>query len=149
MIKRIIILVFFTTFLFSSTFEVNKKVDNFSLLDQFDKTHTVNSDIKTIIVSFEKGTGADINEFLNKKPRDFLEKNQAVFIANIAQMPSIITSMFALPKMRKYKHTILLIYDEEDKRFVQKDDYSTLYKLEDGVIKSISYIKKEDLEKVF
>jgi hypothetical protein len=149
MIKRIIILVFFTTYLFSNTFEVNKKVDNFSLSDQFDKTHTVNSDIKTIIVSFEKGTGADINEFLNKKPRDFLEKNQAVFIANIAQMPSIITSMFALPKMRKYKHTILLIYDEDDKRFVQKDDYSTLYKLEDGVIKSISYIKKEDLEKVF
>jgi len=149
MIKKLILLVLFTTYLFSNGFEVNKKLSNFTLVDQFDKTHTVTSDTKTIIVSFEKGTGADINEFLSKKPEDFLQKNQAVFIANISGMPSIITSMFALPKMRKYKHNILLIYDEDDKRFIQKDDYSTLYKLEDGVIKSISYINKEDLEKSF
>ncbi|KAB7892912.1 hypothetical protein [Poseidonibacter ostreae] len=149
MIKKLIIFVLFTTYLFSNTFEVNKKIDNFSLVDQFDKKHTVKNDIKIIIVSFEKGTGADINEFLSKKPSDFLVTNQAVFIADISGMPSIITSMFALPKMRKYKHTILLIYDEEDKRFIQKNDYSTLYKLDDGVIKSISYIKKEDLKKVF
>ncbi|KAB7883046.1 hypothetical protein GA417_13295, partial [Poseidonibacter ostreae] len=146
---KLIIFVLFTTYLFSNTFEVNKKIDNFSLVDQFDKKHTVKNDIKIIIVSFEKGTGADINEFLSKKPSDFLVTNQAVFIADISGMPSIITSMFALPKMRKYKHTILLIYDEEDKRFIQKNDYSTLYKLDDGVIKSISYIKKEDLKKVF
>lgn len=149
MIKKLIIFVLFTTYLFSNTFEVNKKIDNFSLVDQFDKKHTVKNDIKIIIVSFEKGTGADINEFLSKKPSDFLVTNQAVFIADISGMPSIITSMFALPKMRKYKHTILLIYDEEDKRFIQKDDYLTLYKLENGVIKSISYVKKEDLKKVF
>ena len=149
MIKKIIFLALISTYLFSNGFEVNKEITNFSLTDQFEKIHTVDTDVKTIVVSFEKGTGADINEFLSKKPSDFLEKNKAVFIANISGMPSIITSMFALPKMRKYKHNILLIYDEDDKKFIQKDDYSTLYKLEDGVIKSMSYINKEDLEKAF
>lgn len=149
MIKRIIFLALFTTYLFSNNFKLNKEITNFTLSDQFDKIHTVSSDVKTIIISFEKETGADINEFLSTKEANFLEKNNAIFIANISGMPSIISSMFALPKMRKYKHNILLIYDDDDKRFIQKDDYSTLYKLENGVIKSISYIKKEDLEKVF
>lgn len=149
MIRRIIFISLFTMYLFSNDFKVNKEITNFSLTDQFDKIHTVSSDVKTIIVSFEKETGAVINEFLSTKEVDFLEKNKAIFIANISGMPSIITSMFALPKMRKYKHTILLIYDDDDKRFIQKDDYSTLYKVQNGVIKNISYIKKEDLEKAF
>lgn len=149
MIKEIVLLVTFASLLFSNSFDINQNINSFTLSDQFEKIHTVNSDIKTIIVSFEKGTGSDINEFLNSKNPDFLEKNKAVFIANISGMPSFITKMFALPKMKKYKHSILLIYDENDTRFLQKEDKSTLYRLEDGVIKSVSYIKKEDLGKVF
>ncbi len=60
-----------------------------------------------------------------------------------------ITKMFALPKMRKYKHEILLIYDEKENRFKAKKGMSTLYRLENGVIKSIEFIRKNDLEKVF
>ncbi|PLY07202.1 MAG: hypothetical protein C0625_06190 [Arcobacter sp.] len=149
MIKKIALLIAFASLLFSNSFNVNQNINSFSLADQFDKIHTVNGNIKTIVVSFEKGTGADINEFLDKKPADFLQKNNAVFIANISGMPSIITKLFALPKMKKYKHNILLIYDEKDTRFLQKEDKSTVYKLENGVIKSINYIEKEDLEKTF
>lgn len=64
-------------------------------------------------------------------------------------MPSIITKLFALPKMRKYDHEILLIYDEEDKRFISKEEKSTLYTLKDGVIKSIDFITKDDLDNIF
>ncbi len=149
MIKKIVFLLTFATLLFSNSFELNKNINNFSLVDQFDKVHTVNSDVKTILVSFEKGTGADVNQFLSSKNPDFLQNNHAVFIANISDMPSIITKMFALPKMKKYKHSILLIYDESDKRFLQEEEKTTVYKLENGVIKNISYIEKKDLEKVF
>lgn len=61
----------------------------------------------------------------------------------------IITKMFALPKMKNYKHEILLIYDENDDRFKAQEGVSTLYRLENGVIKSIEFITKDDLEKVF
>ena len=149
MIKKIVFLITFSTLLFSNSFDLNQNIHSFTLVDQFDKTHIVNGDIKTIIVSFEKGTGADVNEFLSSKSPDFLEKNHAVFIANISGMPSFITKMFALPKMKKYKHNVLLIYDEEDNRFLQKDDKSTVYKLENGIIKSITFIQQEDLEKIF
>ncbi len=149
MIKKIVILFLFSTLLFSNSFELKQKINSFRLLDQFDKTHLVNNEISTIIVSFEKGTGADVNEFLSSKRADFLEKNKAVFIANISAMPSFITKMFALPKMKKYHHTILLIYDENDDRFLQKENKSTVYKLEKGFIKSIRYIEQKDLEKIF
>jgi hypothetical protein len=149
MIKKIILVLAFSTLLFSNAFEINKNINSFTLADQFDKTHLVNSEIKTIVVSFEKDTGADVNEYLSSKSSDFLQNHNAVFIANISEMPSLITKWFALPKMKKYKHNVLLIYDEDDKRFMQKEEKSTVYKLENGVIKSITYIEKEDLSKVF
>jgi hypothetical protein len=149
MIKKVIFLVLCTTYLFSNGFALNSNINSFTLNDQFDKPHTVNADTKTIIVSFEKGTSADINEFLNTKEANFLEKNQAVFIADISGMPSIITSLFALPKMKKYKYNVLLIYDEEDKRFSQQKERTTVYTLENGIVKSISYIQKDDLPTTF
>jgi hypothetical protein len=149
MIKKVIFLVLCTTYLFSNSFALNSNINSFTLNDQFDKTHTVNADTKTIIVSFEKETSADINEFLNTKEAGFLEKNKAVFIADISGMPSIITSLFALPKMKKYKYNVLLIYDEEDKRFLRQEKRTTVYRLENGIVKSISYIQKEDLSTLF
>lgn len=145
----IFFLLFFTT-LYSQGFNLNEKIEHFSLPDQFNKMHTIPDNVQMIIVSFEKDTGKMVNEFLESKQADFLQKHNAVFIANISGMPSIITKLFALPKMRDYKHTILLIYDENDKRFLKKDEVSTVYTLKDGIIKSINFIKnKEDLEKLF
>ncbi|PLY10699.1 MAG: hypothetical protein C0626_03420 [Arcobacter sp.] len=149
MLKKLLILPLFALFLYANSFELNQNIGSFSLPNQFDEKETIDSSIEMIIVSFEKGTGADINQFLSTKDKDFLKNHHAAFIANISGMPSIITKMFALPKMRDYKHSVLLIYDEEDNRFVSKEEKSTLYRLENGVIKSISYITKEDLEKIF
>ncbi len=149
MIKKVILLVLCTTYLFSNGFALNSNINSFVLNDQFDKPHTVNADTKTILVSFEKSTGEHVNEFLSTKESNFLEKNNAVFIADISGMPSIITSLFALPKMKKYNYNVLLIYDEEDKRFLRQEERITVYTLEEGVIKSISYIQKEDIPTTF
>jgi Na+(H+)/acetate symporter ActP len=149
MLKKLLLLPLFTLILYANSFEVNQNIGSFSLPNQFDKKQTIDSSIKTILVSFEKGTGKDVNEFLASKDKDFLKNHHAVFIANISGMPSIITRMFALPKMRDYKHSVLLIYNDEDKRFISKDGKTTVYKLENGVIKSISFITKDDLAKIF
>jgi Na+(H+)/acetate symporter ActP len=149
MLKKLLLLPLFAIILYASSFEVNQNIGTFSLPNQFDEKQTIDSSITTILVSFEKGTGKDVNQFLASKDKDFLKNHHAVFIANISGMPSIITRMFALPKMRDYKHSVLLIYDDEDKRFVSKDEKTTVYKIENGVIKSISFITKDDLEKTF
>lgn len=135
--------------LFANTFHEKESVGIFSLPNQFDEKQTIDNRIETIIVSFEKETGAEVNEYLSHQDKAFLQQHHAVFIANISGMPSIITKMFALPKMRDYKHSILLIYDENDNRFTHQENKSTLYKLKNGVIQSISFITKEDLQTVF
>ncbi|RXJ84597.1 hypothetical protein [Arcobacter sp. CECT 8985] len=147
--KKIILLISLVFFAYAKQFHVGDKIGMFSLLDQFDVKHTIDKNIKTIIVSFEKQTGKDVNEFLNSKDPTFLKDHNAVFIANISGMPTIITKLFALPKMRDYKHKILLIYNDSDTRFKNVEGKSTLYKLENGVIKQIKFITKDDLEKVF
>ncbi|MFA7092532.1 MAG: hypothetical protein WC149_11855 [Arcobacteraceae bacterium] len=132
-----------------SSFNIGDKIGNFSLLNQFDEKQTVDTSVQTIMVSFEKDTGADINEFLSHQKSDFLQKREAVFIANISGMPMVITKMFALPKMRNYKHPILLIYDENDTRFKAQEGKSTLYTLKNGAIQSIEFITKDDLKTIF
>lgn len=102
-----------------------------------------------MIVSFEKDTSAGVNKFLSKKEKGFLENNNAVFIADVSGMPSLITSFFALPKMKKYNYNILLIYEEEEKRFLKKEETLTVYKLENGVIKSVSFIQTVDIPTIF
>lgn len=149
MIKKILLVITLSVVLFAKGYDINSKIKSFTIVDQFDKIHHVDEKIQTIIVSFEKGTGADVNDFLNNKGPNFLQQHDAVFIANISGMPSFVTTLFALPKMRKYKHNILLIYDDEDMRFIQKEEKSTVYKLENGIVKSIKFITKEDLEKEF
>ncbi|MGD9553209.1 MAG: hypothetical protein AB7D96_11650 [Arcobacteraceae bacterium] len=150
MFKKTFFIVYFITSVFgSSSFSVGDKIGNFSLLNQFDEKQTIDGSVKTMLVSFEKGTGADVNEFLSKQSTDFLKQHHAVFIANISGMPMVITKMFALPKMRGYKHPVLLIYDENDTRFKSQEEKTTLYRLEEGVIKSIEFITQENLGQVF
>lgn len=96
---------------------------------------------RTIVVSFEKDTGKLVNKYLDEKYPPYLGRVSAVFIADISEMPSIITKMFALPKMRDYKHTIYLHYDEEFAKYVpHKEDKITIIKLENQKVKSIFFI---------
>lgn len=60
-----------------------------------------------LIISYEMSTGKDVNRYLEGKGAGFLENNRAAFLANIHGMPSV-GRFFALPKMAKYPHRILL-----------------------------------------
>ncbi|MDD5372975.1 MAG: hypothetical protein PHO62_06075 [Sulfurimonas sp.] len=106
-------------------------------------------DVKLVIVSSQKATGALVNEYLDSQSPDYLQKNRAVFIADINKMPTIVTKMFALPKLRKYKHPIYISNDERFEEVVpSKDDRVTLLYVENSIIKNISYIStKEELKK--
>lgn len=150
MLKKAILTGVLSTVLFAGNLNINDKFSSFSLPDQFDKIHNVNSNLSTIIVSFEKETSKLINEYLSHKNVNFLKIHKSVFIADISSMPSIITKLFALPKMRDYKHPILLIYDEKGNKFLKKDDNVTIYNLKNGVVSNINFVSsKNELEKIF
>lgn len=144
MLRKLILSVIFINCLSAGTLKIDDKISNFSLTDQFDKIHTITCDISTIIVTFQKKTLMMVNDYLSSKSENFLENHHAIFINNISSSPTIITKMFTLPKLRDYKYTILLIYDESNTKFEKQNDKITTYSLENGFIKNINFVSSID-----
>lgn len=148
--KKVLLTLFVALATVANAFNIGDTTPSFSIKDQFEKAHTISADTKTIIFAAGKGTGDTIKEYLLSKKGDFLTNNNAVYVADITGMPSLITKFFALPKMKKYPFSILLVNEEQAKKFSVKKDKITIYKLENGKVANISYIStKEELAKAF
>lgn len=99
---------------------------------------------KLVIVAFEKDTGALVNDYLDTQSPFYLPKNNSIFIADINKMPTVITNMFALPKLQKYKHLIYLHYGEKFQNVVPSQEQKiTLLHIEDSKIKEISFVSTQ------
>lgn len=150
MFYKALLILYFSTFTMAGSLNINDKFLSFLLPDQFDKIHSVDGKLSYIIISFEKENSKIVNEFLSTKSEKFLDEKNSVFIADISGMPTIITKMFALPKMRDYKYPILLIYDDKGDKFLRKDDKITIYTLKDTQVSNIDFISsKKELESFF
>ena len=58
--------------------------------------------------------------------------------------------MFTIPKMRDYKYDILLIYDENNKKFMEEENKITIYFIKNGFVKDIKFLSSiYELEGVF
>ncbi|MEO0055091.1 MAG: hypothetical protein RLZZ50_1038 [Verrucomicrobiota bacterium] len=92
----------------AQTYKVGDTFASFTTKDQHEKDYTFEPGaVRVIVVSFEMSAGKDANAFFAEKGASFLGEHQAVFIANIYGMPSV-GRFFALPKMKRYPHRILL-----------------------------------------
>ena len=150
MLRKLILSILISIFVNGSALKIDDKISSFSLPNQFDKIHTINSGVSTIIVTFQKDTLELINDFLSSKSEHFLEDKHAVFISNITSSPTIITRMITIPHLRDYKYTILLIYDDNSIKFLKKENKATIYSIFNGQVNDIKYISsKDELEKFF
>ena len=150
MLQKLILFILIFVFADANTLKIDDKISTFSLPNQFDKIHTVSSEVSIIIVAFEKENAKLVNDFLSSKSIDFLDLNNAIFINDISSVPSVVIKMFTIPKMRDYKYDILLIYKENSKKFLEEESKITIYSLEKGFVKDVKYIStKYELEKVF
>jgi hypothetical protein len=99
---------------------------------------------RLLLVAFEKDTGKLVNNYLDTQNPMYLPKRRVIFVADIHSMPSIITSMFALPKLKKYKHLIYLHYDDEFQEFIPNtDEKVTIIRLKDQKVESITYVSTQ------
>lgn len=150
MLKKLILSTLICFYASAATLKIDDKISTFSLANQFDKIHTITSEISTIIVTFQRETTNLVNDFLSSKQSDFLDKNNTIFINNISCTPSIIVKMFTIPKMRDYKYDILLIYDENNKKFMEEENKITVYFIKNGFVKDIKFLSSiYELEGVF
>ncbi len=91
---------------------VGKNLSDLKLNDQNEKPQTVTADTKVIFFSFSKPTGHACNDFLEKKPANYLAEHKALYVADVSAAPSLIKKMFILPDLKDLKFPILLINND-------------------------------------
>jgi len=132
---------------------IGKSLESMKLKDQFGELKTIHSDTKKVIFAFSKNTGHMCNDFFNTKEPTFLTDNHVIFVADVSSAPSLIRSMFIIPGLKDFKHTVLVIEDKtvsiNYKHADKAEDIMVVY-LDNFIIKNIKYISnKEALAKEF
>lgn len=132
-------------------YKVGDKLDPFTVKDQHEKEYAFAPGPRVFLVSFEMGTGKKANKWFAEKGADFLPQKQSIFLADIHGMPGV-GRVFALPKMKKYPHRILL-GDAKDLlvRYPKQDDKLTVLRLDETAhITAIEFVDPEKgLDSVF
>jgi len=141
MIKKLLLTIFLGLSAFANSLTVGNNLPVLTIKDQFEKEHTIDSKVKTIIFSATKEESNTIKEFLNSKGNDFLITNNIAYVADITGMPSLITKFVAMPKMKEYPFPVLLVDEANKTLFPVQEDMISIIKLENGKITEIKYVK--------
>ncbi len=129
-----------TVLSFAAPYETGQRVEAFQAKDQFEIAFTLKpSETRFLLVSQDMETGKKANSALTTLGKDYLPGKKAVYVANINGMPAV-GRMFALPKMKKYNHRIILGDDAAlIARFPAQPGKVTVLSLSDGKVRSIKY----------
>ena len=133
----------------ASSLTIDSQVPAIKIKDQFEKEHTIDANVKTILFASDKGTSDILKEYLLSKDADILTKNNAVYVADISGMPSLISKFVALPKMKKYPFSVLLLDDTNKDNFSKEEGKIIVYTLDNSKVTNIAKIStKEELEAI-
>ncbi|NDV12528.1 hypothetical protein [Crenobacter caeni] len=100
---------------------------------------TVGADTRVVLFSAQKATSALVNEVL---AADKTQRPPAVVhVADISGMPSVITRMFALPKLRELGFDVALAYKPEAAGGLpRRQDAVTVVHVRGGKVDRIAYV---------
>ena len=151
MIKKLLLATFLALGLNAASLNVDSTVNDIKIKDQFEKEHAIGTNVKTILFASDKKTSDMLRDYLLpiSEKENVLEKNGAVYVADISGMPSLISKFIALPKMKKYPFSILLLDDTNKANFTKEDGKIIVYSLEAGKVVKIDKIStKEELANI-
>ncbi len=125
------------------TLSIGDQFPNQTYEDPHEAKHQLNPDTQYVLVSFEMELSKGIHTWLSEKEPDYLEKHKMQYVSDITKMPSIITFLFARPKMKRYKFPILLAKDEKfAPQFPILEGKFALFELDDDrIVKEVRYFK--------
>jgi hypothetical protein len=111
------------------------------LSDQHGVDVRIGSDDEVVIFSRDMDAGNIVKAALAEQGGATLAAAKGVYVADITAMPSVITTLFALPSMRRRDYRIVL--DREGKEtadFPSKEGKVTVMKLDKGTIAQIDFV---------
>lgn len=151
MIRKLLLATFLALGLNAAPLAVDSVVDNIKIKDQNEVEKTIDANVKTILFASDKKTSDLLRDYLLplSEKENILEKNSAVYVADISGMPSLISKFIALPKMKKYPFSVLLLDDTNKDNFTKEDGKIIVYSIEDGKVSKIEKIStKEELANI-
>ena len=142
MFKKLLLATFLALGLNAAPLNIDSVVENLQIKDQHEKVQTIDNNTKLILFASDKNTSDLLRDYLLplSQNENILEKNSAVYVADISGMPSLISKFIALPKMKKYPFSILLLDDTNKELFTKEDGKIIVYSLEDGKVTKIEKI---------
>jgi len=131
---------------------VGKTFDKLNLNDQFEKPHTLKTDTYKVIFAFSKDSAHTCNDFFKTQTPTYLQENHTEFIADVSAAPSLIRSMFIMPGLKEFKHTVLLLEDKQVaapfKKGLDSEKIAVVYILNKKIEKIDSITTADELKKV-
>ncbi|MDY0265426.1 MAG: hypothetical protein RBR12_09645 [Sulfurospirillum cavolei] len=125
--------------LFADVLQENGIFPNVKLKDQFEKEVVINAQTKQIIIAFTKAQGETMKAFLETNP-NYLSDNNALYMMDATEVPSVIMSMFMMPKFKKYGYSVGLVEDKQTAQTLPKqNDKLTVLSLDNLRIMQIDF----------
>jgi hypothetical protein len=139
-LNSVLLLAISASMALADVYEKGSKVAAFQANDQHGNAYAFDAAAtRYLLVSFDMETGKKANAALSAQGAEFLGTKKAVYVANIFGMPGI-GRMFAMPKMRKYPHRIILGDDANLLTpYPQQAGKVTVLTLSRGVVQKVSY----------
>lgn len=133
----------------ADTLQVGSPFPVYTLEDAHGQTNVLGAGTRAVLIASEKGVSERLTAWLKPRSPGYLEEHHTEYVSDITPMPSIISHLFALPKIRKYPFRLLLARDENfAKTYPRQAGRFALFLL-DGqrTITGLHFLEKpEDLE---
>ncbi|MEQ1723515.1 MAG: hypothetical protein ABL930_10090 [Pseudobdellovibrio sp.] len=118
--------------------------------DQFDTKTAISENTQWLIFSEDKDISDKVNQAIVALKITDVNSLKGAYVADISKMPSLVTSMFALPEMKKYNFKILLDHEgEPTKNWPRQTKKASLIKLTKLEIAEVKYTDSIDEIKKF
>ena len=85
----------------ATALQVGSRIAPATLLDQHEVPRPIDERTRVILFAREMQGGALIRELLDHESASYLEQHHAVYVADISDMPGMITKLVAIPKMQE------------------------------------------------
>ena len=128
--------------LFADTPKVGAPLVLPAVQDQFEKPVALTPQTRQVIIAYTKKHGDVMKEVLEKNP-DYLTQNEALYLMDATAVPSMVMSMFMMPKFKKYAYSIGLLEEKKDVAyFPKKENHLTVISLENFNVTAIDFKEK-------
>jgi hypothetical protein len=110
------------------------------LNDQHDKPFKLAANTRQILFAADNGGAGLVMAELDRRGATWLADTKRAYLADIHKMPSLVTRLFAMPKLREKTYPIALGREAKDlAMFPRRKDCVSLLTIEAGKLGEISY----------